>query len=268
MGSDCATSRNAAARCAPRASTSLTTPSSRSRSEWLTASTTPSPGLPGLSRPAGPGGRRERSDDDRALRSLKALIALVHPASTKIQWNALAKAAALSGVRPDEVDTASFDHARGALAGAYARRGKPESGPNVRSVFHRLQLTLFHAGKIDTLARPRRPLVTDTGWTVVAPAYERAARRYVEQVTLSLRPSTVKHIEQHLRVFGIWLADGAPLSRTRWLYRKNDARIVSRVNVIMMGRVAAGNALRRDPRQRTMSVGSAPTGHLRGHRSP
>jgi integrase/recombinase XerD len=132
------------------------------------------------------------------------------PASTKIQWNALAKAAALGGAPPDEVDTASFNHARSALTEAYARRGKPESGRNVRSVFHRLQLTLFHAGKIDTLARPRRPSVAETGWAIVAPAYERAARRYIEQVTLSLRPSTVKHIEQSLRVFGTWLADSHP----------------------------------------------------------
>ena len=132
------------------------------------------------------------------------------PASTKIQWNALAKAAALSGVRPDEIDTVSFNHARSALTDGYARRGLPESGRNVRSVFHRLQLTLFHAGKIDTLARPRRPSVAETGWAVIAPAYERAARRYIEQVTVSLRPSTVKHIEQHLRVFGTWLADNHP----------------------------------------------------------
>ncbi|MCA1699742.1 MAG: site-specific integrase [Actinobacteria bacterium] len=132
------------------------------------------------------------------------------PASTKIQWNALAKAAALSGVRPDEIETASFDHARSVLTDAYARRGQPESGRNVRSVFHRLQLTLFHAGKIDTLARPGRASVAETGWAAIAPAYERAARRYIEQVTLSLRPSTVKHIEHHLRVFGTWLADNHP----------------------------------------------------------
>jgi hypothetical protein len=33
------------------------------------------------------------------------------------------------------------------------------------------------------------------------------ALRDVDQVRLSLRPSTVKHIEQHLRVFGAWAAD-------------------------------------------------------------
>jgi integrase/recombinase XerD len=52
--------------------------------------------------------------------------------------------------------------------------------------------------------------VSVTGWTVIAPGYAGNARRYVEQVTLSLRPATVKHIEQHLRVFGTWLAEHHP----------------------------------------------------------
>ncbi len=74
-----------------------------------------------------------------------------------------AKVAALSGVRPDEVDGASFNHARSALTDAYARRGKPESGRNVRSVLHRLQLTLFHAGKVDTLDRRGDLRFAETG---------------------------------------------------------------------------------------------------------
>jgi hypothetical protein len=73
-----------------------------------------------------------------------------------IQWNALAKAAALCGVRPDQIDTARFNTARTALCDNYRQRGKPEAGRNLRSVFHRLQLTLFHAGKVDSLERAPR----------------------------------------------------------------------------------------------------------------
>ena len=36
------------------------------------------------------------------------------------------------------------------------------------------------------------------------------AHRYVAQVTLSLRPNTVKRIEHDLREFGTWLADTHP----------------------------------------------------------
>ncbi len=129
-------------------------------------------------------------------------------AATALQWNALCKIAALSGRRPDDIDTDAFGAACTAIADAYKQRGKPEAGRNVRSILHRLQLTLFHDGKIDSLARPAsKPSGTVTGWDPIAPLYRDNARRYIEQVRLSLRPSTVKHIEQHLRVFGTWLAD-------------------------------------------------------------
>ena len=49
-----------------------------------------------------------------------------------------------------------------------------------------------------------------TGWATVASGFAETARRYVEQVTVSLRPSTVKSIEHDLRQFGIWLADTHP----------------------------------------------------------
>ena len=126
---------------------------------------------------------------------------------TALQWNAVCKIAAMSGCRPDHVDTDAFVAARAQIAEAYKRRGRPEAGRNVRAIFHRLQLTLFHAGKIDSLARPAsKPSVTVSGWDPIPQPYRDNAHRYIEQVRLSLRPSTVKHIEQHLRVFGTWLA--------------------------------------------------------------
>ena len=136
-------------------------------------------------------GRVDAADDDTAL-----------------QWNTLCKIAALSGTRPDEITTGRFLAARAQLYDAYTRRGKPEAGRNVRAILHRLQLTLFHDAKIDSLARAvvKTP-VSVTGWEQIAPRYRDNALRYVEQVRLSLRPATVKHIEQHLRVFGTWLAE-------------------------------------------------------------
>ena len=127
---------------------------------------------------------------------------------TALQWNAVCKIAAISGCRPDHVDTDAFVAARTRIADAYKRRGRPEAGRNVRSILHRLQLTLFHAGKIDSLTRPAsRPSVTVSGWAPIPQPYRDNAHRYIEQVRLSLRPSTVQHIEQHLRVFGTWLAE-------------------------------------------------------------
>ncbi|MGQ0824693.1 MAG: hypothetical protein ACT4OX_06670 [Actinomycetota bacterium] len=88
-----------------------------------------------------------------------------------LQWNTLAMITAVTGVPPDRVGDHEFDFACGAVVDAYVARGKPESGRNMASIFHRLRLTLFHAGRLDSHRRPaRRQPVSVTGWTVVAPA--------------------------------------------------------------------------------------------------
>ena len=142
---------------------------------------------------------------DWFVSATRRLDATAH--DTALQWNAVCKIAAVSRCRPDCVDTDAFAAARARIAEAYKRRGRPEAGRNVRAVLHRLQLRLFHAGKIDSLARPAsKPSVTVSGWDPIPQPYRDNAHRYIEQVRLSLRPSTVSHIEQHLRVFGTWLA--------------------------------------------------------------
>ena len=129
----------------------------------------------------------------------------------RLHWNALAKVAATTGVAPDRVGDREFELARTAIVDAYVARGMPASGRNIASIFHRLRLTLFHVGRLDTYRHPsRRPPVSITGSATVAPAFADTARRYVTQVRLSLRPSTVKHIEHDLREFGTWLSGRYP----------------------------------------------------------
>lgn len=128
-----------------------------------------------------------------------------------LQWNALTKVAATTGVAPDRVGDREFELARTALVDAYVARGMPASGRNMASIFHRLRLTLFHADRLDTYRHPsRRPPVSITGWAAVAPALADTGRRYVAQVKLSLRPSTVKAIDHDLREFGTWLSGRYP----------------------------------------------------------
>ncbi len=123
----------------------------------------------------------------------------------------MAKITAITGAPPCAVTDEHFDTARVAMTLAYTRRGKPTAGKNVAAVFHRLRLTLFHAGRLSTLRRPvLHPPVAVTGWATVAPGFAESAHRYVEQVTVSLRASTVKAIEHDLREFGTWLADTHP----------------------------------------------------------
>jgi len=52
--------------------------------------------------------------------------------------------------------------------------------------------------------------VSVTGWAAITPAIAEAAQRYVAQITLSLRPATVKHIEHDLREFATWLTHEHP----------------------------------------------------------
>jgi site-specific recombinase XerD len=132
-----------------------------------------------------------------------------------LQWNTLAKVTALTGVAADRVGTAEFEYARRAIIDAYIGRGAPSSGRNIASIFHRLQLTLFHAGRLDSATRPAlRTPVSVTGWAATASAIAEDAQRYVAQITLSLRPSTVKHIEHDLREFATWLAEQHPTVTT------------------------------------------------------
>jgi integrase/recombinase XerD len=132
-------------------------------------------------------------------------------ADTTLQWNTLVKIAVITGVTARTVTDDEFDTARAALIAAYSRRQTPSAGRTIAAVCHRLQLSLFHAGQLTTLRGPAyHEPVSVTGWATVAPGFAETARRYVEQVTLSLRPSTVKHIEHDLRQFGTWLADTHP----------------------------------------------------------
>ena len=130
---------------------------------------------------------------------------------TAMQWNTLAKITAITGAAPRAVRDDEFARARTAMTDVYAGRDKPSSGRTMAALFHRLQLTLFHAGHLTTLHRaPTKPPVSVTGWSTVTPGFTSTARRYVEQVTVSLRPSTVKRIEHDLRQFGCWLAGNHP----------------------------------------------------------
>jgi integrase/recombinase XerD len=142
-------------------------------------------------------------ESSRRLQTSQADIAL--------QWNTLAKITAVTGTPAERIDTAEFDAARTAIINAYLTRGMPHSGRNMAAILHRLQLTLFHAGNLDSHTRvARRAPVSVTGWAAVADGFAQAARRYLAQVDLSLRPSTVKHIDHDLREFGTWLAQTHP----------------------------------------------------------
>jgi integrase len=129
------------------------------------------------------------------------------------QWSALAQLAALHGVRPQEVTAEQLDAGGAALLAAFARPGHPKAGHRLRSSLVRLRATLFHAGMTDTPPRLRRPnagQVHATQWAVVPPRLAETTHRYLAQIELSLRPSTVRIAEQALRELAGFLTREAP----------------------------------------------------------
>ena len=149
-------------------------------------------------------------DEHRWFREICSLLE-VSGADTTVQWNTLAKITAITGTAPRAVRDDEFARARTAITDAYAGRDKPSSGRTMAAQFHRLQLTLFHAGHLTTLHRaPTKPPASVTGWSTVTPGFAGSAHRYIEQVTASLRPGTVRRIEHDLRQFGSWLAATHP----------------------------------------------------------
>ena len=130
---------------------------------------------------------------------------------TALQWNALMKASAVTGISPDRLNDRDFETARKAIISAYVNRGMPCSGRNMSAIFTRLRLTLFHAGQLNAPKRAAtKPSVSVSGWADAPEPFADSARRYLAQVELSLRPNTVKHIDQALREFGTWLGQNRP----------------------------------------------------------
>jgi integrase len=131
-------------------------------------------------------------------------------ADVRLQWHALVLLAAAVGRTVDQVDDEAFTAGRAVLLAAYRERDRRNAGRNPSAILHRLQTTLFHGEIIETIARPHKPGIRETGWDGVAVAYSEAAHRYLNQVTVSLRLSTLKSIERDLRGFGHFLAQNHP----------------------------------------------------------
>jgi integrase len=134
--------------------------------------------------------------------------------STVLQWSAVTKAAVLTGLPAERLSKADLDLGREQMIAAI-RRHRPDSH-GVRALTTALfgaEATLFHAGVIDVPPRkvhPGRSAERAVAWTSVPPRLAATLLGYIEQMRLSLRPSTVAGLEGALRGFAGWLAAEAP----------------------------------------------------------
>ena len=133
--------------------------------------------------------------------------------SAELQWWAVAKVAAVAGVPPDTLSRAKFETAHDQLIDAMLRLG-PRSGHRTLSIrLFGAEATLYHAGVIDGQPRKRKENQAELRarqWASVPARLAETLQGYVEQMRVTLRPSSVPHVEGTLREFALWLRDRAP----------------------------------------------------------
>ena len=131
-----------------------------------------------------------------------------------MQWSAMAKAAGIHGVRPDALTADQLLEARDRLLGAMATSpGTCRAETALSRDFYQASTTAFHLGWIECpLARRawNRRSERQAIWDSVPPRLACTLLDYIDQVRLSLRPSTVESIERALRELVIFLAEFDP----------------------------------------------------------
>jgi integrase len=134
------------------------------------------------------------------------------------QWSDVAKLAGLYQVRPEQLSRTQFDAGYAALIdAAHTQRPETELHLALAKSFHGAYATLFHLGVVDapptklggTLARMYAARRSEQ-WGGVAPVMAATLRNYLDQIALTLRPSTVTRAEAILREFACFLTISAP----------------------------------------------------------
>ena len=133
------------------------------------------------------------------------------PKAVQLQWSTLVKIAVIHQTRPDQVTTSQLVAGREALIESSLRHGHgdPRRAASVvtKDVFG-IEATLFHLGVIDDppVKTGHDKAAERAGqWAQVAPQLAGTLLGYLDQIAVSLRPSTVVGIEAVLREFAMFL---------------------------------------------------------------
>jgi len=133
---------------------------------------------------------------------------------TRLQWSALAKVAAVSGLTIEQLTATTIQTGQHALAAAIGRHRPDSHGVKALSAaLFGAQTTLFHLGLLDAPPRkttPNRAVERAAAWTAAPPRLAATLTGYIAQTRLSLRASTMVRVEGVLREFVGWLAQHAP----------------------------------------------------------
>ncbi len=137
------------------------------------------------------------------------------PVAANLQWWAVAKVAAVVGIPPEELTRKTFGEGGRRLLDAVEKLypGQPSPPRNLNTRLYGAEATLYHGGVIEGPLRKRMPdRSTERAreWVTVPPRLAKTLQGYVEQMSLSLRPSSMRHVERVLREFALWLTGQAP----------------------------------------------------------
>jgi len=144
-------------------------------------------------------------DPDQAVRfRLQAASLGFAPLEINKMWSKLAQICVITGQTPDQITAGDYLHGRDQFAAAVTARHGGKSPKSLRTPLFGLNAVMFHRGQAPR-PEPRRPWavrsVPEIGWEVIvgrAPVLAATMRRYLDQLGISLRASSVACIETTL----------------------------------------------------------------------
>lgn len=135
------------------------------------------------------------------------------------QWASLGLVCALAGLDPPEIRQQHIDQARTELVEAARTFGRGGALRSLQTGLFGAEAVLFHAGISDQLPRrhcPTKLAERAAAWAKLAeraPGLVATVQRYLEQLALSLRPTTVANAEKTLREFSTFVVAEEPTVR-------------------------------------------------------
>ena len=147
-------------------------------------------------------------DPEQAARfRLQATSLGFAPLEVAKMWSKLAQICVITGQHPDMISAADYLAGRDAFAAAVEARHDGTSPKSLRTPLFGLNAVMFHRGQAPRPV-PRRPWaarsVPEIGWEVIvgrAPVLAGTMQRYLGQLRISLRASSVACVETTLRQF-------------------------------------------------------------------
>ena len=131
------------------------------------------------------------------------------------QWNVLAQICATTPAMPDQIMHAHLrDGLEALIVATRTASWHHDTEHRLRSAAFSLEATLFHLGILDRIGTVKRRNTRATSradkWAGLPVPLTATVHGYLDQMAISMRPSTIERYEVWLRQFAVFLADQDP----------------------------------------------------------